>query len=141
MKRRHIDMNNNKNILQAMVFSLTTDDCVSWTMKERGRRKVDTFKFCCWKRVPQVPSAAERTVRSILDEMKPDVSMGSSLPKLELSFFRRSMRRNSSLEKAIMLRKIEGERKNGRQRTRWIHSITEKHNFRCYNSRMIERKK
>lgn len=125
MKSRDINLNTKKRLVQAMVFPITTYGCESWTMKKHDRRKVDAFELWCWRRALRVPWTAKRTNRSVLDEIKADLSLESSMLKLKLSFFGHIMRKNDSLEKTIMLGKIEGKRRRGRERTIWTDSITE----------------
>ena len=98
-----------KRIVQAMVFPITTYGCESWTMKKHDRRKVDAFELWCWRRALRVPWTAKRTNRSVLDEIKADLSLESSMLRLKLSYFGHIMRKNDSLEKTIMLGKIEGK--------------------------------
>ena len=113
MKSRDINLNTKKRIVHAMVFPITTYGCESWTMKKHDRRKVDAFELWCWRRVLRVPWTAKRTNRLIIDEIKTDVSLESSMLKLKLLLFGHIMRKNDSLEKTIMLGKIEGKRRRG----------------------------
>ena len=93
MKSRDINMNTKKKIVQTMVFPITTYGCESWTMKKQDRRKIDAFELWCWRRVLRVPWTAKRTNQSILDEIKPDISLESSMLKLKLSFLGHIMRK------------------------------------------------
>ena len=129
MKSRDINMNTKKKIVQTMVFPITTYGCESWTIKKQDRRKVDAFELWCWRRVLRVPWTAKRTNQSILDEIKPDISLESSMLKLKLSFFGHIMRKNESLEKEIMLGKIEGKRRRGRQLTDDVENRSEWRSF------------
>ena len=96
---------------------------VSWTIKKAERQRIDAFELWCWRRLLRVPWMARRSNQSILKEISPDYSLEGLILKLKLQYFGHLMRRADSLEKTLMLGKIEGGRKRGRQRMRWLDGI------------------
>ena len=98
---------------------------VSWAVKKAERRKIDAFELWCWRRLLKVPWTARRSNQSILKEISPGCSLEGLMLKLKLQFFGYLMRRVDSLEKTLMLGKIEGRRRRGRQRMRWLDGITD----------------
>ena len=108
-----------------MVSPVVTFRCESWIVKKAERRRIDAFKLWCWRRLLRVPWTARRSNQSILKEVKPEHSSEGLMLKLKLQYFGHLMRRANSLEKTLMLGKIEGGRKRGRQRMRWLDSITD----------------
>ena len=99
--------------------------CESWTIKKAERRRIDAFELWCWRRLLRVPWAARRFNQSILKEISPEYSLEELMLKLKLQYFGHLMRRMASFEKTLMLGKIEGRRKRGRQRMRWLDGITD----------------
>ena len=99
--------------------------CESWTIKKAERRRIDVFELCCWRRLLRVPWTARRSNRSILKEIIPECSLEGLMSKLKLQYFGHLMWRTDSLEKTLMLRKIDGGRRKGWQRMRWLDSITD----------------
>ena len=97
----------------------------SWTVKKAERQRIDAFELWCWKRLLRVPWTARRSNQSILKEISPGCSLEGLMLKLKLQYFGHLMRRANSLEKTLMLGKIEGRRKRGRQRMRWLDRITD----------------
>ena len=97
----------------------------SWTIKKAERRRTDTFQLWCWRRLSRVPWTARRSNQSILKEISPGFSLEGLMLKLKLQYFNHLMRRADSFEKTLMLRKIEGRRRTGRQRMRWLDGITD----------------
>ena len=97
---------------------------VSWTIKKAECRRIDAFQLWCWRRLLRVPWIARRSNQSILKEISPEYSLEGLLLKLKLQYFGYLMGRNDSLEKTVMLGKIEGRRISGRQRMRWLDGIT-----------------
>ena len=97
---------------------------VSWTIRKAERRRIDTFELWCWRRLLRVPWTARRSNQSILKEIRTGCSLEGLMLKLKLQYFGHLMRRADSLEKTLMLGKIEGRRK-GRQRMRWLDGITD----------------
>ena len=99
--------------------------CESWTVKKAEPRKFDAFKLLCWKRLLRVPWTARRYNQSILKEISPEYSLEGLMLKLKLQYFGHLMRRVNSLEKALMLEKIEGRKRRGQQSMRWLDGITD----------------
>ena len=98
--------------------------CESWTIKKGKRRRTDVFELWCWRRLLRVPRTARRSNQSILKEISPECSLEGLMLKLKLQYFGHLMWRTDSLEKTLMLGKIEGRRRRWRQRTRWLDGIT-----------------
>ena len=99
--------------------------CESWTVKKAERQRIDAFELWCWRRLLTVPWTARRSNQSILKEISPGISMEGMMLKLKLQYFGHLMRRVDSLENTLMLGGIGGRRKRGRQRMRWLDSITD----------------
>jgi len=99
--------------------------CESWTVKKAERRRIDAFELWCWRRLLRVPWTARRSNQSILQEISPGISLAGMMLKLKLQYFGYLMRRVDSLEKTLMLGRIGGRRKRGRQRMRWLDGITD----------------
>ena len=111
-------------LVKAMVFPVVTDGCESWTIKKGECRRIDAFELWCWRRLLRVPGTARRSNQSILKEISPGCSLEGLMLKLKLQYFGHLMQRADSFEKTLMLGKIEGRRKRGWQRMRWLDSIT-----------------
>ena len=101
------------------------DGCESWTIKKAEYRRVDAFKLWCWRRLLRVSWMARRSNQSILKEINPEYLLKGLMLKLRLQYFGYLMRRANSLEKTLMLGKIECKRRRGRQRMRWLDGITD----------------
>ena len=99
--------------------------CESWTVKKAERRKIDAFELWCWRRLLRVPWAARRSNQSILKEISPEYLLEGLMLKLKLQYFGHLTQRVDSLEKTLMLGGIEGRRRRGRQRMRWLDGITD----------------
>ena len=99
--------------------------CESWTIKKSKRPRIKAFKLWCWRRLSTVPWTARRSNQSILKEISPEYSLKRLMLKLKLQYFGSLMRTTDSLEKTLILRKIEGRRRRGRQRMRWLDGIIE----------------
>ena len=99
--------------------------CESWTIKNAGRQKIDAFELWCWRRLLRVPWAAGRSNQSILKENNPEYSLEGLMLKLKLQYFGHLIQRANSLEKTLILGKIEGKRRRERQRMRWLDGITD----------------
>ena len=108
------------HIVKALVFPVVIYRCESWTMKKAEHRRIDAFELWCWRRLLRVPWTARRSNQSSLKEISPDYSLEELTLKLKLQYFGHLMWSNDSLEKTLMLGKIEGERRRGRQRMRWL---------------------
>ena len=99
--------------------------CESWTIKKTERQRIDAFELWYWRRLLSVPWASRRSNQSILKEISPECSLEGLMLKLKLQYFSHLMWRNDSFEKTLMLEKIEGSRRRGRQRMRWLDGITD----------------
>ena len=99
--------------------------CESWTVKKAERQRIDAFELWCWRRLLRVPWNARRSNQSILKEISPGCSLQGLMLKLKLQYFGHPMRRVDSLEKILMLGGIEGSRRRGQQRMRWLDNITD----------------
>ena len=108
-----------------MVFPVVMHGCESWTIKKAERRRIDTFELWCWRRLLRVPWTARWSNHSILKEISPGCSLEGLMLKLKLQYFGHLMRRANSLEETLMVGKIEGGRRRGRQRMRWLDGITD----------------
>ena len=107
-----------------MVFLVVMYGCKSWTIKKAEHQRIDPFELWCWRRLLRVPCIARRSNQSILKEISPKYSLEGLMLKLKLQSFGHLMQRTDSLEKTLMLGKIEGRRR-GQQRMRWLDGITE----------------
>ena len=108
-----------------MVFPVVLYGCESWTIKKAERQRIDAFELWCWRRLLRVSWTARRSNQSILKEISPEYSLEGLMLKLKLQYFGHLMRRTDSLEKTLMLGKIEDRRRRGRQRMRWLDDITD----------------
>ena len=108
-----------------MVFPVVMCGCESWTIKKAEHRRVDAVEPWCWRRHLRVPWTARRSNQSILMEISPEYSLEGLMLKLKLQYFGHLMQRTNSLEKTLMLGKIEGRRRRGRQKMRWLDGITD----------------
>ena len=108
-----------------MGFPVVVYGCEGWTIKKAERQRIDASELWCWRRLLRVPWTARRSNQSILKEISPEYSLGGLMLKLKLQYFGHLMRRTDSLEKTLMLGKIEGRRRRGRQRMRWLDGITD----------------
>ena len=107
-----------------MVFPVVMYGCEFWTIKKAEHRRIDAFELWCWRRLLRVPWTARRSNKSILKEISPECSLEGLMLKLKLQYFGLLMRRADSFEKTLMLGKIEGGRRRGWQRMRWLDGIT-----------------
>ena len=112
-------------VVKAMVFSVVMYGCESWTIKKTERQRIDAFKLWCWRRIPRVPWIARRSNQSILREINPEYSLEGLMLKLKFQYFGHLMQTANSLEKFLMLGKIEGRRRRRCQRMRWLDGITD----------------
>ena len=112
-------------LVKAMVFPVVMYGCESWTVKKAERRGIDAFELWCWRRLLRVPWTARKSNHSILKEISPGISLEGMMLKLKLQYFGHLMRRVDSLEKTLMLGRIGGRRRRGRQRMRWLDGITD----------------
>ena len=108
-----------------MVFPVVMYGCESWTVKKAERRSIDAFQLWCWRRLLRVPWTARRSNQSIRKEISPGISLEGRTLKLKLQYFGHLMQKVDLLEKTLMLGGIEGRRRRGRQRMRWLDGITD----------------
>ena len=125
LKSRDITLPTKVHLVKAMVFPMVMYGCESWTVKKAERRRIDAFELCCWRRLLRVPWTARRSNQSILKEISTEYSLEGLMLKLKLQCFDHLMRRIQSTEKTLMLGKIEGRRRRGRQRMRCLDCITD----------------
>ena len=123
LKSRDITLSTKVHLVKAMVFPVVMYGCESRTIKAEHRR-TDAFELWCWRRLLRVPWTARRSNQSILKEINPGCSLEGLMLKLKLQYFCHLMRRTDSFEKTLMLGKIEGRRRRGQQRMRWLDGIT-----------------
>ena len=124
LKSRDIALLTKVCIIKAMVFPAVIYRCKSWTIKNAEPQRIDAFELWCWRRLLRVPSTARRSNQSILKEINPEYSLERLMLKLKLQYFGHLMQRANSLEKTLMLGKIEGRKRQGQQRMRWLDGIT-----------------
>ena len=124
LKSREITLPTKVHIVKTMVFPVVMYGCESWTIKKAECWRSDAFALWCWRRLLRVPWTARRSNQSILKEISPEYSLEGLMLKMKLQYFGHLIQRVDSLEKALMLGKIEGRRR-GRQRMRWLDSITD----------------
>ena len=124
-KSRDITLPTKVHLVKGMVFPVVMYGCESWTIKKAEHGRIDIFKLWCWRRLLRVPWTATRSNQSILKEISPECSLEGLMLKLKLQYFGHLMRRADLFEKTLMLGKIEGRRKRGQQRMRWLDGITD----------------
>ena len=124
LKSRDITLSIKVRLLKSMVFLVVMYRCESWSIKKAEHWRIDAFEQWCWRRLLRVPWTARRSNQSTLKEISPAYSLEALMLKLKLQFFGHLMRRAYSFEKTLMLGKIEGRRRRGRQRMRWLDGIT-----------------
>ena len=124
LKSRDITLPTEVHIVKAMVFPVVMYGCESWTLKKAERQRIHAFELWCWRRLLRVPWTARRSNQSILKEINPGCSLEGLMLKLKLQSFGHLMQRADSFEKTLILGKIEGRRRRGRQRMRWLDGIT-----------------
>ena len=125
LKSRDIILPTKVCLVKAVVFPVVMCGCESWTVKKSEHRRIDAFELWCWRRLLRVPSTARRSNQSILKEISPEHSLEGLMLKLKLQYFGHLIQRTDTLEKTLMLGKIEGRRKRGWQRMRWLDGITD----------------
>ena len=124
-KSRDITLPTKIHLVKAMIFPVVMYGCDSWTIKKAEHWRIDAFELWCWRRLLRVPWTARRSNQSILKEIRPGCSLEGLMLKLKLQYFGHLMRRADSFEKTLMLGKIEGRRKSGQWRMRWLDGITD----------------
>ena len=124
-KSRDITLSTKACLVKAMVFPVVMYGCESWTIKKAERRRIDVFELWCWRRLLRLPWTTRRSNQSILKEISPGCSLEGLMSKLKLQYFGHLIRRADSFEKTPILGKIEGRRRRGWQRMRWLDDITD----------------
>ena len=125
LKSRDITLLTKVCIVKAMVFPVVVYSYDGWTIKKAEYQRTDAFELWCWRRLLKVPWTARRSNQSILREINPEYLLEELMQKLMLQYFGHLMQTNDSLEKSLMLGKIEGRRRRGSQRMRWLDGITD----------------
>ena len=125
LKSRDITLPEKVHLVKAMVFLVVIYGCESWTIKKAECWRIDAFELWCWRRLLRVPWTARKSNQSILKEISPECSLEELMLKLKLQYFGHLMWKTDSLENALLLGKIEGRRKRGQQRMRWLDGITD----------------
>ena len=125
LKSRHNTLPAKICIGKTMLFLLVMYRCESWIIKKAEHQRTDAFELWCWRRLLRIPWIARRSNQLILKEINPEYSLEGLILKLQLQYFSQLMWKASSLEKTLMLEKIEGRRRRGWQRTRWLDGITD----------------
>ena len=125
LKSRDITLPTKVHLVKAMVFPIVMYGCESWTIKKAECQRTNAFELWCWRRLLRIPWTARRSNQSILKEISPGCSLEGLMLKLKLQYFGHLMRRTDSFEKNLMLGKIEGRRRRGRQRMRQLDGITD----------------
>ena len=125
LKSRVITLSTKVHLVKATVFPVVIYGCESWTVKKAEHQRIDASELWCWRRLLRVPWTVRRSNQSILKEISPGYSLERLMLKLTLQYFGHLMQRTDSLEKTLMLGKIEGRRRRGRQRMRWLDGITD----------------
>ena len=123
-KQRHY-LANNVHLIKAMVFPVVMYGCESWTIKKAECQRIGAFELWCWRRCMKVPWTARKSNQSILKEISPEYSLEGPVLRLKLRYFGHLMQGTDSFEKTLMLGKIEGRRRRGWQRMRWLDGITD----------------
>ena len=124
IKSRDITLSTKVHLVKTVVFPVVMYGCESWTIKRAEHRRIDAFELWCWRRLLRVHWTARRSNQSILREISPGCSLEALMLKLKLQYFGHLMGRADSFEKTLMLGKIEGRRRRGRQSMRWLDGIT-----------------
>ena len=125
LKSRDITLPTKVCIVKAMVFPVVMYGCESWTIKKAECQRIDAFELWCWRRLLRAPWTARRSRQSILKQISPECSLEGLMLKLKFQYFGHLMGGADSLEKSLMLGKIEGRRRRGCQRMRWLDGVTD----------------
>jgi hypothetical protein len=125
MKDRDVTVATKVKIAETMIFPIVTYGSESWTVRKKDRKKIDAFELWTWRRILRTPWTDRRTNVSILEEVKPKRSLEATILRLKLRYFGHVMRTKGSLERDIMLGQVEGYRRQGQRRLRWVDSIKE----------------
>ena len=124
LKSRDITLPTKVHLAKAMAFPVVMYGCESWTIRKAERQRINAFELRCWRRILRVPWTTRRSNQSILKEISPEHSLEGLMLKLKLQYFGHLIQRIDSFEKTLMLGKIEGKRRRGQQRMRWLDGIT-----------------
>ena len=124
LKSRDITLPTRVHLVKAMVFPVVMYGCENWTIKKAEHQRLNACELWCWRRLSRVPWTARRSNQSILKEISPEYSLEGLMAKLKLQYFGHLMQRTDSLENTLMLGKMEGGRRRGPQRMRWLDGIT-----------------
>ena len=125
LKSRAITLPTKVRLVKAMVFPVVMYGCESWTIKKAEHQRINAFELWCWRRLLRAPWTARRSNQSILKEISAEYSLEGLMLKLKLQYFGHLMQRTNSFKKTLMLGKIDGGRRRGRQRMRWLDGITD----------------
>ena len=125
LKSRDVTLPTKGCLIKGMVFPVVMYGCESWTRKKAERRRIGAIDLCCWRRLLRVPYTARRSNQSFLKEISPEYSLEGLMLKLKLQYFGQLLQRADSFEKTLMLGKIEGSRRRGQQRMRWLDGISD----------------
>ena len=123
LKSRDINLSTKVHLVKAMIFPVVMYGCEACTIKKAERQRIDAFELWCWRRLSRVPWTARRSNQSVLKEISPEYSLEGLMMKLKHQYFGHLMQRTDSLEKILMLGKIEGRRRKERQRMRWLDTM------------------
>ena len=137
LKSRDITLPTKVRLVKAIIFPVVMYGCKSWTIKKAEHWRVDAFELWCWRRLLRVPLTARRSNQSILRDINPEYSLEGLMLKLKLQYFGHLMQRADSFEKSLMLGKIEGGRRRGWQRMRWLDGITDSIDLRLSKLREL----
>ena len=125
LKSKDIILPTKVHLVKAMVFPVVMFECESWTIKKAEHGRIDAFELWCWRRLLRVPWTVRRSNQSVLLEISPEYSLEGLMLELKLQYFGHLMQRTDSLEKTLMLGKMEGRKRRGQQRVRWFDGITD----------------
>ena len=125
LKSRDITLPTRVCLVKAMGFPIVMHGCESWTIKKAECQRIDAFELWCWRRLLRVPWTTRISNQSMLKKISPECSLEGLMLKLKLQFFGHVMRRTNSVKKTLMLGRIGGRRRRGRQRMRWLDGITD----------------
>ena len=129
LKSRDITLLTEVHLVESVVFPVVMYGCESWTIKKSEHQRIDAFELWCWRRLLRVPWTARRSNKSILKEISPEYSLEGLMLKRKLQYFGHLMQRADSFEETMILGKIEGGKRRGRQRMRWLDGITDSMNM------------
>ena len=133
-KSRDITLQTKVCQVKVMVFPVVMYGCESWIIKKAESKRIDSFELWCWRRLLRVPWTAKRSNQSVLKKISPEYSLEGLMLKLKFQYFGHLMQKTDSFEKTLMLGKIEGRRRRGQQRKRWLDGITDSMDMSLINS-------